>query len=209
MGVLLRTEHVWLTLFAFQLKDTQKEKELDEGDPSALTANWYPTLVRTLSSLAKLYLSVDSSVFEDLAHEVPLLCISQWERIVSPTKTLCVKAVSVCIASLSSASRLISRSKGSDHGQLFLLRHLLILREQIQPFDANFTITENTLDFSRLSEAVSRVLSGQFAIGKYEHWCTGTKKSPLSCVGHTGTRGSRLCNKLLPRCSIASLTRKR
>lgn len=114
------------------------------SSPELLTATWYPTLERTLSSLAKLYLSVDPPVFEDLAHE----------------------AVSVCIASLGSAARAITRSKGGEHGQLFLLRHLLILREQIQPFDANFAITENSLDFSRLSEAVSRILSGQFAIGR-------------------------------------------
>jgi hypothetical protein len=114
------------------------------SSPEMLTATWYPTLERTLSSLAKLYLSVDPPVFEDLAHE----------------------AVSVCVASLGSAARAITRAKGSEHGQLFLLRHLLILREQIQPFDANFAITENSLDFSRLSEAVSRILSGQFAIGR-------------------------------------------
>jgi hypothetical protein len=40
------------------------------SSPEMLTATWYPTLERTLSSLAKLYLSVDPPVFEDLAHEV-------------------------------------------------------------------------------------------------------------------------------------------
>jgi hypothetical protein len=40
------------------------------SSPELLTATWYPTLERTLSSLAKLYLSVDPPVFEDLAHEV-------------------------------------------------------------------------------------------------------------------------------------------
>lgn len=91
---------------------------------------WYPTLPKALWLLRRIYRLVHSSVFDDLAH-----------RIVHST-TL----------SLVSASHLISSKTSTPaNGQLFLLTHLLHLKQQIVAFDIEFVPPEVEFDFSSVT----------------------------------------------------------
>ncbi|XP_072266122.1 conserved oligomeric Golgi complex subunit 3 isoform X2 [Pyxicephalus adspersus] len=95
--------------------------------PADLHGMWYPTVRRTLVCLSKLYRCIDRAVFQGLSQE----------------------ALSACIQSLLGASDAITKNKTQVDGQLFLIKHLLILREQIAPFHTEFTIKEISLDLKK------------------------------------------------------------
>uniref|UniRef100_A0A5B7ACY8 Putative conserved oligomeric Golgi complex subunit 3 n=1 Tax=Davidia involucrata TaxID=16924 RepID=A0A5B7ACY8_DAVIN len=103
---------------------------------------WYPPLEKTISCLSKLYNCLEPAVFTGLAQE----------------------AVEVCSVSIQKASKLISKRSSTMDGQLFLIKHLLILREQIAPFDIEFSVTHKELDFSHLLEHLRRILRGQASL---------------------------------------------
>ncbi|XP_063808892.1 conserved oligomeric Golgi complex subunit 3 isoform X2 [Pseudophryne corroboree] len=104
--------------------------------PADLHGMWYPTVRRTLVCLSKLYRCIDRAVFQGLSQE----------------------ALSACIQSLLSASDAISKNKTQVDGQLFLIKHLLILREQIAPFHTEFTIKEISLDLKKTRDAAFKIL---------------------------------------------------
>ena len=54
-----------------------------------------------------------------------------------------------CIESLESASIQIRQRKGSINSYLFIIKYLLIIREQITPFQIDQSIKEVYLDFTR------------------------------------------------------------
>jgi len=102
-----------------------------------LQAMWYPTVRRTLVCLSKLYNCIAKSTFEGIAQD----------------------ALTNCIVTLKYACKEITKKKGSINGHLFLIKHLLILREQITPFDVDFAIKEVALDFTKLRSAAYGLLS--------------------------------------------------
>ncbi|ETE71564.1 Conserved oligomeric Golgi complex subunit 3, partial [Ophiophagus hannah] len=69
------------------------------------------------------------------------------------------EALSACIQSLLAAADSIARSKTQIDGQLFLIKHLLILREQIAPFHTEFTIKEISLDLKKTRDAAFKILN--------------------------------------------------
>ncbi|XP_058965587.2 conserved oligomeric Golgi complex subunit 3 [Pocillopora verrucosa] len=111
-------------------EEEKKSVELP-GALADLQGMWYPTVRRTLVCLSKLYRCISKETFEGLSQE----------------------ALSLCIQSLKTASSLIAQRKDSINGHLFLIKHLLILREQIAPFDVDFAVKEMSLDFSKMRTA--------------------------------------------------------
>lgn len=56
----------------------------------------------------------------------------------------------------------VSKAKTQMDGQLFAIRHLLILREELVRFRMEFLVTEKDLDFTHMRDHMRRVLSGPY-----------------------------------------------
>ncbi|MCL4131004.1 UNVERIFIED_CONTAM: hypothetical protein GTU68_002411 [Idotea baltica] len=101
------------------------------SSPADLHGMWYPTVRRTLMCLSKVYRSVDRSIFQGVSLE----------------------ALSACMQSLSNAAASISKTSSALDAQLFEIKHLLILREQLAPFQLDASLREMSLDWSKLKDA--------------------------------------------------------
>ncbi|XP_057364562.1 conserved oligomeric Golgi complex subunit 3-like [Daphnia carinata] len=101
------------------------------NSPADLHGMWYPPLRRALLCLSKLYRSVDRSTFQGLSQEV----------------------LAAACAALANASSQIMSNKTTLDAHLFHIKHLLILREQIAPFQVDFAVKEMSLDFSSVKHA--------------------------------------------------------
>ncbi|KAK3041135.1 hypothetical protein RJ639_027587 [Escallonia herrerae] len=124
-------------------QSAEVKTEVTSADESSnVFQTWYPPLEKTVSCLSKLYRCLEPAVFTGLAQE----------------------AVEICSLSIQKASKLVSKRSSAMDGQLFLIKHLLILREQIAPFDIEFSVTHKELDFSHLLEHLRRILRGQASV---------------------------------------------
>lgn len=103
------------------------------GSVNDVSKTWYPPLRQTLALLSKLYGVVEMTVFEDFAR----------------------RSVELCVQVLKSGAEGVKRSRSPLHGDLFLVRHLLVLREQLLPFEIRLQGIERKLDFKPTGAALS------------------------------------------------------
>ncbi|OKL60595.1 hypothetical protein UA08_04046 [Talaromyces atroroseus] len=98
-------------------------------DTQATFQSWYPTLRKAIWLLSRIYRLVNSTIFDDLAHQI----------------------VHQTTFSLHHASTQISNKYSTTDGQLFLIKHLLILKQQIVAFDIEYITPDISLDFSGIT----------------------------------------------------------
>ncbi|CAF0746344.1 unnamed protein product [Brachionus calyciflorus] len=120
-----------------QSSDSESSLSSDRLSAQDQHGMWYPTLRRTLICLSKLYRCLDKKIFEGLAQET----------------------LTICIQSLVKAAEMIRKNKTNNDSELFLIKHLLILREQISPFNNEFSVAEVQLDFSRIKDAAFSLIN--------------------------------------------------
>jgi hypothetical protein len=111
-------------------------------DEEAAAGQWYPPVRSTLLLLSKLYRCIDARIFAGLAQE----------------------AVAACTACVQNAGRGVAKQSGSLDAQLFVIQHLLFLREQIAQFDVDLTFTDTDLDFTHMRDHVRRIMTGEASL---------------------------------------------
>lgn len=104
--------------------------------PADIHGMWFPTVRRSLICLSKLYRCLEKPIFEGLSQEV----------------------LSMCVQSLDTAANRIAKTKTHVDSELFLIKHLLILREQIAPFNVEFSVKEMQLDFTKIKDAALNLI---------------------------------------------------
>jgi hypothetical protein len=121
--------------------DTNKESK---GEKALLLQmqvyeSWFPPIRSVLKVLSKIFRVVEPNVFEDIA----------------------LTSIQSCSRSLKDGSMYIEKKSGVLHSDLFLVKNLLILREQLSPFDMQLRSVERQLDFSDAGKAVSRFIANR------------------------------------------------
>ncbi|KAK2857294.1 hypothetical protein FQN49_004847 [Arthroderma sp. PD_2] len=107
--------------------DSPAEKDAQwDFTSQALFEGWYPTLKKAIWLLSRIYRLVNSKVFDDLAHQI----------------------VHQTTVSIQQAGAEISSKKSKPDGLLFLVKHLLVLKQQIVAFDIEFVSPDVSFDFS-------------------------------------------------------------
>ena len=121
---------------------------------------WYPPVRRTLLTLSKLYRCLEIPIFTSLSQ------VREKRKIVRKLSNLFIlqEVLAACLQSVSQAALTIGSNpaKTKADGQLFEIKHLLILREQIAPFQVDFKVKETSLNFSQIKTAAVSLMNHRY-----------------------------------------------
>ncbi|OZC12789.1 hypothetical protein X798_00423 [Onchocerca flexuosa] len=110
------------------MKAIEKEHTVEKNNSNAassisainLYCLWYPTVRRTVLSLSKLFKCLEPLVFQSIARELLIACCQSLEDAAEQIRN--------------TAAEKISRNRRFLDAELFIVKHLLILREQTSPY---------------------------------------------------------------------------
>ncbi|KAG2111138.1 Sec34-like family-domain-containing protein [Suillus discolor] len=128
----------------YEIKEKDSVSQLFQLPSLDKKETWFPTLEKTVWVLSQLHDFVKPAIFEDIAHE----------------------AVSFCRQSLVTSSNLVEQrsSTGVLDGQLFLVRHLLILKEVANNLDYTPKDTDPRSDIGGMTDTLASVLNRTTAL---------------------------------------------
>ncbi|EGN97381.1 hypothetical protein SERLA73DRAFT_57800 [Serpula lacrymans var. lacrymans S7.3] len=101
---------------------------------------WFPTLRKTVWVLSQLHDFVKPAIFEDIAQEAISLCRQSF---VSPSQNICAR----------------NPPSSTLDGELFLVRHLLILKDMTQTLDFGQRNSGPSIDFETLALILNKTSS--------------------------------------------------
>lgn len=107
----------------------------DSANPGPL----YPPVQHTMECLSKLYTAVELAAFSGLGQD----------------------ALAMATHAVQTAGKTLARGAGPLHAQLFAVWHLLLLREHVSTFEADFRVSDRDLDFSHMRGQLQRLLAGE------------------------------------------------
>lgn len=125
-----------------QTQDYTQPSRLLMGKIAYGGGEYYPTLQRTLHILSRLYGCVPPAVFEGISAEV----------------------IDLCRNSLVTVADMLASKQTKLDGQLFLIKNLLMLREQVIPFDTEFIIKEESLDFANMIDGLMMAIRTSWTV---------------------------------------------
>ncbi|GAA5929054.1 Golgi transport complex subunit COG3 [Sporobolomyces koalae] len=135
--------------------DRDREKRFKTPNEDQ-TKWWFPTLQNTVWVLARLNAFVNTAIFEDFAGEAVTVCQQSLLNAAS-----LITAQQAATSEKSAPAAPFAQSKQLD-AQLFLIRHLLLLKETVRSVD--LVHIERAADFSSVTDMLSSVLRNTSAI---------------------------------------------
>jgi len=115
-----------------------------------LQRGWFPTMQRTLGILEKIYRVLEMSTFQGLAQEAVDLCIFSLKQ---ASSELARRPLPPTAGAGPTKQALTTLTQAID-SHLFLIRHLLALRERVAAFECDLVVNEKYFNFSNVWEAM-------------------------------------------------------